>query len=164
MKVRIKIMSTNIALKKTMVKFYNEQAFTHEYMFGFRMNGNIWMVKTTSEILEDVLILDKASRGAGFALRFKPNKAVKTFLLSMGAEIICSELYFDEMASKSKYNKGEIFEKLVTEKYGQKWEKDNVPFTEDGDLTVNGIAYQIKFEKASFINEKQMMRMVKEEA
>jgi hypothetical protein len=39
------------------------------------------------------------------------------------------------------------------------WEKDNVPFTEDGDLTANGIAYQIKFEKATFTNEKTLARL-----
>ncbi len=154
----------NTALKKKMVEFYNTNAYTHKYIFGFRFNGNIWMVKTTSENLEAVLKLDKASRGAGYALRFCPNKAIKSFLLSLGAEVLCSELYFDEMVKASKYNKGEIFEKLVTELSGQEWEKDNVPFTEDGDLTVDGIAWQIKFEKASFINEKQMMRMMGEEA
>ena len=62
------------------------------------------------------------------------------------------------MFEESKYNRGEIFEKLVTEFYGQKWEKDNVPFTDDGDLTVNGIAYQIKFQKATFTSEKQLAR------
>jgi len=79
--------------------------------------------------------------------------------MSMGAKVLCSEKFFDELASESKYNKGEIFEKLVTELNGQEWEKDNIPFTDDGDLTVDGIAYQIKFEKASFINEKQIARM-----
>ena len=48
---------------------------------------------------------------------------------------------------------------MVTEFYGQTWEKDNVPFTEDGDITVDGIAYQIKFEKATFTNEKTLARM-----
>ena len=52
------------------------------------------------------------------------------------------------MVENSKYNKGEIFEKLITESYGQKWEKDNVPFFSGADLTVNNIAYSIKFEKA----------------
>ena len=47
----------------------------------------------------------------------------------------------------------------MTESFGQVWEKDNVPFTEDGDLTVNGIAYQIKFEKATFTNEKTLARL-----
>lgn len=157
-------MEKNVALMRKMVKFYNSKAFTHFYIFGFRMNGNIWMVITTSEILEAVLSLDKASRGAGYALRFKPNKAKKLALLAENGKVLCSEKFFDELVKDSKYNKGEIFEKLVTELYGQEWEKDNVPFTEDGDLTVNGIAYQIKFEKATFINEKQMMRMMGEEA
>lgn len=152
-------MSTNVALFRKMVKFYNSKAFTHFYIFGFRFNGNIWLVKVTSEILETALILDKASRGAGYALRFKPNRAVKSYLLSCGAEVLCSEKLFDELCESSIYNKGEIFEKLVTEMYGQIWEKDNVPFTDDGDLTVDGTAWQIKFEKATFINEKQMMRM-----
>lgn len=149
----------NTALKEKMVEFYNTNAYTHEYMFGFRFNGNIWMVKVTSQILPYILVLDKASRGAGYALRFKPNRAVKTQLLAKGATLVCSEKLFDELCESSKYNKGEIFEKLVTEMFGQTWEKDNVPFTDDGDLTVDGIAYQLKFEKATFINEKQMMRM-----
>lgn len=152
-------MEKNVALFRKMVEFYNNNAFTHNYIFGFRFDGNIWLVKVTSEILETVLKLDKASRGAGYALRFKPNKSIKTYMLSRGAEVLCSEQLFDDLCNNSKYNKGEIFEKLVTEVNGQTWEKDNVPFTDDGDLTVDGIAYQIKFEKASFINEKQMLKM-----
>lgn len=149
----------NTALKEKMVEFYNTNAYTHEYMFGFRFNGNIWLVNVTSEFLPYALTLDKASRGAGYALRFKPNRATKTALLAKGATLVCSEELFNELCEESKYNKGEIFEKLVTEMFEQTWIKDNVPFTDDGDLTVDGIAYQIKFEKATFINEKQMMRM-----
>ena len=48
---------------------------------------------------------------------------------------------------------------MVTEYFGQVWEKDNIPFIDDGDLTINGIAYQIKFEKGTFINEKTLARM-----
>ena len=155
-------MEKNVALFRKMVEFYNTNAFTHNYIFGFRFNGNIWLVKVTSEILETILKLDKASRGAGYALRFKPNKSIKSYMLSLGAEVLCSEQLFDDLCNNSKYNKGEIFEKLVTEISGQTWEKDNVPFTDDGDLTVDGIAYQIKFEKASFINEKQMLKMQEE--
>jgi hypothetical protein len=66
---------------------------------------------------------------------------------------------FETLVEESKYNKGEIFEKLVTENFGQEWTKDNVPFTKGGDLTVNGIAYQIKFEKATFTNEKTLARL-----
>ena len=48
---------------------------------------------------------------------------------------------------------------MVTEYFGREWKKDNVPFTEGGDLTVNEIAYQIKFEKATFTNEKTLARL-----
>ena len=77
----------------------------------------------------------------------------------MGAEVLCSEKFFNEQVASSKYNRGEIFEKLVTEHYGQVWVKDNIPFTEQGDINVNGVEIQIKFEKATFINEAQMERM-----
>ena len=149
----------NTEIKRTLIQFYNKHAFTHRYILGFRYKGNIYFVEVTGNELVFVTSLDKASRGAGYALRFKPNREIKEHLLALGAEVLCSELYFDETVEASKYNKGEVFEKMITELNGQEWEKDNVPFTEDGDLTVDGVAYQLKFEKATFINEKQMMRM-----
>ena len=149
----------NITLFNKMVEFYNSKAYTHNYIFGFNYKGNVYMVKTTSKILAYVLKLDKASRGKGYSLRFKPNNKIREMLLAEGAELICSVEMFKSLVADSKYNKGEIFERLVTEWYGQEWEKDNVPFTEDGDLTVDGIAYQIKYEQATFITEAQMMRM-----
>ena len=150
---------TNTALFATMINRYNEVAFTHNYIFGFNYKGNVYMVKTTSKVLAYVLKLDKASRGKGYSLRFKPNNKIREMLLAEGAELICSVEMFKSLVADSKYNKGEIFERLVTEWYGQEWEKDNVPFTDDGDLTVDGIAYQIKYEQATFITEAQMMRM-----
>ena len=75
------------------------------------------------------------------------------------AGLLCSEKFFEEQVASTKYNKGEIFEKMVTEYFGQEWEKDNVPFTEDGDITVNGVAYQIKFQKATFCNEKSIANL-----
>jgi hypothetical protein len=149
----------NITLFKKMVEFYNTKAFTHNYIFGFNYKGNVYMVKTTSKVLAYVLKLDKASRGKGYSLRFKPNNTIREMLLAEGAELICSVEMFKSLVADSKYNKGEIFERLVTEWFGQEWEKDNVPFTDDGDLTVDGIAYQIKYEQATFITEAQMMRI-----
>lgn len=149
----------NTALFSNMIQKYNELAYTHNYIYGFTYKKNIYMVTTTSEDMPFILKLDKASRGAGYSLRFKPNTEQKTFLLAKGAELICSKDFFNDTVANSKYNKGEIFEKLITERFGQTWEKDNVPFTEDGDLTVDGIAYQIKFENATFASEKTLARM-----
>ena len=149
----------NIALKEKMVTFYNSKAGAHTYIWGFIYDGNVWMVMTGSTVLMNVMKLDLASRGAGYALRFKPSKSIKVWLLSKGAEVLCSEKFFNEQVASSKYNRGEIFEKLVTEHFGQVWVKDNIPFTEQGDINVDGVEIQIKFEKATFINEAQMERM-----
>jgi hypothetical protein len=148
----------NKAIFKSMIDFYNEQSFTHNYIFGFEYKGNIYYTFSTSETLPLILILDKASRGAGYSIRFKPNLDVKKMLLP-NAHLLCSKKFFDETVASNKYNAGENFEKLVTEMFGQKWEKDNVPFWKDGDLTIEEIAYQIKFQKATFISEKQIQKM-----
>lgn len=146
-------------LFKTMIDRYNAAAYTHQYIWGFEYKKVIYMAITDATYMPYVCKLDKASRGAGYALRFCPNAGQKVMLLAAGATAICSADFFKAEVENSKYNKGEIFEKLVTEHFGQTWEKDNVPFTEDGDVTVDGIAYQIKFQKATFCNEKSLANL-----
>ena len=148
----------NTALLLNMIEGYNTLAFTHHYIFGFRFKGNIYMARAEAHMLPAILKLDRASRGQGYALRFCPNTDVKMALMP-GATLLCSSAYFDDMVEDSKYNKGEIFEKLVTEYYGQTWVKDNIPFTVAGDIEVDGVAYQVKFEKATFTNEKTLAKM-----
>lgn len=148
------------ALLKNMIDRYNKLAFTHNYIFGFTYKGLVYACKATAEILPYILIIDKASRGAGYALRFKPNTDVKIMLLQK-SEIVCSVELFEKMVSDSKYNRGEIFEKIITEKGGETWEKDNLKFTVAPDAVIDGIGYQIKFEKATFTNEKSLMNLEK---
>ena len=149
----------NTTLFEMMINRYNQLSYTHNYIYGFYFQNVIYMVEANADLMPYILKLDKASRGAGYSLRFCPTNAQKVLLLSKGAIALCSKEFFEQTVRESKYNKGEIFEKMVTEFYGQEWTKDNVPFTENGDLTVNGIAYQIKFEKATFTNEKTLARM-----
>jgi hypothetical protein len=148
----------NANLFNAMIDRYNELSFTHNYIYGFAYKKMVYMVHADSSVMPFVLTLDEGSRGSGFSLRFKPNNSQKLLLISKGAQILCSQTAFENTVKESKYNRGEIFEKMVTERYGQEWEKDTVPFTDDGDLTVNGIAYQIKFEKATFTSERQLAR------
>ena len=143
-----------------LINVYNTLAYTHNYIWGFEYKKTIYMAITTAEVMPYVCKLDKASRGAGYALRFCPNADQKLALMPK-AEPLCSAEYFKTLVSNSKYNNGEIFEKLVTEKFGQVWTKDNIPFTEAGDIDVNGTAYQIKFQKATFCNEKSIANLKK---
>ena len=149
----------NNEIKKMLVDFYNRNAYTHKYIFGYTNKGNVYFVQVDGSMLDYLTKLDKASRGAGYSLRFKPDRTQKSLMLDLNPTLLCSVEYFNAMVETSKYNRGEVFEKMITELYGQEWVKDNVPFTEDGDLTVDGVAYQLKFEKATFITEGQMMRM-----
>lgn len=149
---------TNTVIFQKLINGYEELAYTNKYIFGFAYDGVIYASFANVD-LALICKLDKASRGAGYSLRFKPNKAQKVLLL-MGAQPVCSVEFFNAEVKGSIYNKGEIFEKLVTETIcGQKWEKDNVPFTKGGDVEWNGIAYQIKFEGATFTNEKTLARL-----
>lgn len=150
----------NKVIRNELENFYHDRSATDNYIAVYNLKGTIYATITNgTHLFANGVKLDKASRGAGYSLRFKPNTSDKLALMIEETIVLCSTEMFNELVSESKYNKGEIAEKLVTEYFGQEWEKDNVPFTEDGDLTVNGRAYQIKFEKATFINEAQMMRM-----
>lgn len=153
----------NANVMKNLLDFYTANAYTDNYIFGFRCASMVYAVtiEGADDMLPFVMKLDKASRGQGYALRFKPDKAQKALLISQGATPICSEQMFDDMVASSKYNNGEVFEQMVTEQmFGQEWVKDNVPYTEGGDVeSADGVAYQIKFEKATFTNEKTMMKM-----
>lgn len=154
----------NITMLKTMTDRYNALAFTHNYIFGFTDRGVIYAVITDSSVLPYALTLDRASskNGGGYSVRFNPNKAQKEMLKTAGKLIVvCSEDQFNEMVKTSKYNKGEIFEMLMTEYFGQTWAKDNVPFTEAGDIEADGIAYQVKFQKATFCTESSLRNLSK---
>lgn len=151
---------TNEVIKKMLQDGYNAVAFTDNYILGWVLDHVVYMAICDRNMVDRVTCLDKASRGQGYALRFKPNRSQKMLLMA-GAVAICSEKLFNEMVTNSQYNRGEIFEKLVTEYAGQEWVKDNVPFTKAGDIEWNGVAYQIKFEKATFTNEKALKNLMK---
>ena len=151
-------MTTNTALLLNLIDRYNDLAYTHRYIFGFFFHGNVYMAYANASTLPAILCVDKASRGQGMALRFCPNKDIKIALMA-DAEMICSKKYFEDMLTNSKYNKGEIFEKLVTEYYGQTWEKDTVPFWVQGDICVDGKELQIKLDSATLMNTKQIARL-----
>ena len=151
----------NEVIKKMLQDGYNALAFTDKYIMVYIYKKVVYFTVCDNKLVDRVTTLDKASRGQGYALRFKPNNNQRLLLMSENATALCSTEMFNSLVNSTCYNRGEIAEKLVTEYYGQKWEKDTVPFTEAGDIEVNGVAYQIKFEKATFTNEKSLMSLKK---
>ena len=114
------------SIKVMLISRYEHIAYTHRYVFGFSYGGMIYAYQSYG--IGDNAILDRASSkcGGGYSLRYKPTKKQKETLINAGiARPICSTDYFNEQVVNSKYNRGEIFERMVTERAGQAWKKDN---------------------------------------
>lgn len=148
------------AILIALIARYETRAFTHNYIMGFIYKGAVYAVTCIG--LKFGIKLDQASskNGGGYSIRFAPTEAEKKAMVESGtAELICSESYFKTACESCKYNKGEVFEKIITERAGQVWEKDNVPFYEGADLTTDGKAYSIKFQKATICTESTLNRI-----
>ena len=151
-------------MKATLCNLYTKHAYCHNYIFGYVENGKVYAAYTTASALPAVVKLDRASRGNGYSIRFKGGyeevEALKKSALKI--EYICSEEFLEQVAeevSTGRKNRGSAFEKILTEKVGQVWKKDSVPFTEAPDLVIDGIGYQIKYKGATFANEAQLNRL-----
>lgn len=137
---------------------YKKFSKADKYIIGFIFNGNVFYVVVDD--IEQYVKLDKASRGAGSSLRLNLTKAVKEQLLTLNPTYLCKAKHFYKIVKNSKYNKGDIFEKIVFAKFYKKWKKDNTPFYKMGDMKYKGVQYQIKFEHATLTTEKQINRLL----
>lgn len=139
-----------------MIRNYRKFSVADSYILGFICNKMLYMLEV-AEIAPRFLNVEEASRNQGENLRLRLKKAHKEQLLKKNP--IC--LGSADCLNAEKYNKGEIFEKLVTEYFGQEWKKDTVPFYVDGDLNVNGKKIQIKLDSATLMNTKQLKKLSK---
>ena len=108
-------------MKKSLIECYYNHAFTHDYIFGVAVRGTVYMVKKICNMadMEHYLTTQTASRGQGQTLKFAPTTAQKVELIADGESIpLCSVEYLENLVANSKYNRGQMFEKLVTELYG----------------------------------------------
>lgn len=142
--------------KNTMIRNYRKYSVADSYILGFIVDKMLYMLEV-AEIAPRFLNVEEASRNQGENLRLRLRKAHKASL--MKKQPIC--LGSADCLNAEKYNKGEIFEKLVTEYFGQVWKKDTVPFYKDGDITVNGKKIQIKLDSATLMNTKQIKNIKK---
>lgn len=137
--------------KETMMKWYRNKSAADAYIIGYVVDGNLYF-NVVNEIMPRYLNVEKASRNQGENLRLRLKAKGRKQLMRKEHHCLGSA----EQLNQPKYNKGEIFEKLVTEFFGQEWEKDNIPFWEQGDICVDGVEIQIKLDTATLMNTKQI--------
>ena len=139
--------------KRTMIKHYRTHSAADSYILGFVENKNLYMVEV-AEIMPRFLSVEQASRNQGENLRLRIKKNLKKQLMRKNPVCLGSA----DLLNTDKYNKGEIFEKLVTEFFGQTWVKDTIPFWVQGDIEVDGRQIQIKLDSATLMNTKQIAK------
>ena len=140
-------------VKRTMMKWYEKFSAADGYIVGFVMDKMLYMVEM-ERIAPRFLNVEEASRNQGENLRLRLKKAQKQ---SLAKKAIC--LGSADVLTADKYNKGELFEKVVTEYYGQEWEKDTIPFYMQGDINVDGRELQIKLDSATLANSKMLEKL-----
>ena len=147
--------------REQMFDEYNSVAYTHNYIVGFILKKNVYAFYCKSEFIKKLSKLDRNSKGE-IALRLNLNSGDKFEMLDNGATCICTESEFNAYCKANKYNKGDNFERLIAESNGIEWVKSGgltIAFTEAPDLTINGIDYQLKFDKATITDEGKLKRL-----
>lgn len=142
--------------KETMIRFYRTHSAADSYIVGFVYNRGLYFI-TMDEIKPRFLSIEQASRNQGEQLRLRLKKAHRESLMKKSPIYLGSA----DCLNSDNYNKGEIFEKLVTEYYGQTWTKDTVPFYVAGDININGQEVQIKLDSATLMNTAHMKKLQK---
>lgn len=137
-----------------MLRTYNAHSAADAYVLGFAFHGELFAIELP-ELPDAVLKLDHASskRGGQAKIRVRVTKAEKLALIAMGAAVIGK---VEDLEADPRHNRGENFERIVTELNGQRWTKDSVPFWVAGDLNLNGRELQIKLDGAELTNEKTL--------
>lgn len=159
-------MADKEAIKAYMVNEYNRMAFTHSYIFGFSIGGMVYAARVMDGrgLLPFLTYVDKASgkNGGTYSLKYRPNGKQWAMVTAEAEEVkaICTVEYLENLKANSRKNRGQLFEELVAQAFGGELEtKSNLKFTEGGDMNLNGVAYQIKYIKATFTDEKTLMNL-----
>ena len=142
--------------KTTMIKNYRKFSAANAYILGFEYKHSIYYIMV-NEIPPRYMTVERESskKGGAQKLQLRLKKAYKEQLIRKGAiymggeEILIGE-----------YNKGVEFERLISEMNGQAFRgKENVGFWVEGDLEINGLQVQVKFNGAQIVVEKTLERL-----
>lgn len=145
--------------RNEMIARYNALAAATAYIVGFVLDGLLYYTMS-AHIADEFLKLDRMSskRGGWAKIRVKLTASDRKGLVMGGKAVLIGSA--DLLNTADKYNKGERFERIITETLtGETWVKDSVPFNVAGDITLNGEQVQIKFDGAELTNERMLMRI-----
>ena len=144
--------------KETMIKNYRKFSKADKYILGFVYKHELYMIMV-DEIAPRFMKVEREStkKGGHQKLQLRLNNSCMECLIRKGAKKLGSENLI-----LGGYNKGVEFEKLVHDVYGIVWGgKDNRPFYECGDMTLENVEIQIKLNGAQIVVETTLENLKK---
>lgn len=136
--------------KKNFFHYYNKLSGADAYLIFFQYNGNIYMMEA-KHIAPRWTHEERESKKNGGHQKWKMyiSKAEKQKLIAK-AQIVMTVKEFNAIPYS---NKGHRCEAFLHELYNLgTYTPDRVRFDKCGDVRINGVEYQVKFENASLCN------------
>lgn len=147
--------------KENAIRYYRKYSGAERYLVGFLHAHQLYLADV-EELLPRWLIVKEPSAKHKEKLQVDLKVKHKKQLIKKGATPICTEQEFEEM-NKDLRNKGKTLERLVFEMNGRNdWVADTVRFDKCGDININGIEYQVKFQNAQVVTIDTLHKIQKE--
>ena len=147
--------------KGNAIRYYRKYTGAEQYIIGFLHQHILWAIQV-EEIMPRYMTMKAESKGHAEKLQMDLKAKHKKELIKKGATPLCTEEEF--LAMNDMHNKGFTFERYIFELNGQgeQWERDNVGFWVCGDININGVETQVKFQNAQIVAVPTLHRLQKE--
>ena len=136
------------------LQWYEMTKANELYYIIFIYKKVVYLYKTTQ--LNKMMIRTRKSSKGLKTLSIYMNNTIKEYLLNNEQNNITILMTQKEFNTKCKYyktiknyNKGNVTECLIYKMNNQKYSRDNIAYYEDGDITIDGIKVQVKFQNAT---------------
>ena len=146
----------------TMIEWYNSVAYAHDYIFGYVEDGIVYAVFMNWNQFRILLKPDRTSSKKGGMLQVRIRATKKEIQAFKHKAIAIGRA--NELVTSDEKNKGFNFERLVVERIAkQTWKKSGAGlerFDKNCDVTINGIGYNVKLDRAALTTQKQYDIMI----
>ena len=144
---------------KKFLQFYAQHAYTNQYIIGVAKRGEVYayFITLNASGLER-LFTEEDTNKDGACLRYRSTAQKIRFLQEYGTEYRLTSLqdfeasrewYTAKNGKRKQRDRGFTFERLLAVHFGGTLATaENLKYTDGGDIIINGIAYQVKFERS----------------
>ena len=141
----------NEMTKENFFRYYNKLSGCDAYLIFFKYKKNIYVYKCSHIAPRwTVKRYESSSKGGWMKYRMELNNAHKEQLLAKSA-LVMTEKEFNSMPYSNDGHKCEYWLHIITNQPGE-YKRDVERFDRRGDITIDGIKYQVKFENATLTN------------